>query len=731
MRAMLQIHEFSTGIQVEGTPDGGWVSKGFTGDYMNRTLPTIPSGVRDAITNREFAVAEGAYGSDPAIIGREVSGYGEEWSVVAVVTKGKDDRGRSASMYRYFLSQGRGKLEIILAWMNGEKQQGRGIVFDPFNSKREGQPNLYQAKSRTGFQLREDLRGLMSGSAPAIVPCQQPCAPLSLNEMAKQMAHRNGGAIAWAFKVEALEQPRMFQAIQPGSDRAEELLRRTLASQPRLTTPIAGEQAIKNAVKGLMRKVKPESLLALDNALSNSAIDERFWREIFDGQGASKAISQGLYSDQMVKLLTLRGAILPQTLPEFVGWMGSRSGKQDEHWTICAEFQSEILRESNQLLQLNSFREQVLAGARSLIPRVINKPELVSYVAWFLHPNHGIWGYWYRQQVREEINNDLSLMNRFVRQRNTNLDFQTTENLNWKKLLEDIAIFWQGHPRPRKQFESLADLFSQIGTLEMSALFHHISFGEVPGNIFDQLCPTHWDYAIYGIKVKRQVTPIESLAYFLLDIGAIDMKMMFVLPLLAISLTGGVLLGNTVLDLEEKPDSTQSSQNSGTEDSSSTPSKTPPESPSSPTNFASTPTPNDKDSADSPTQFKKTSEAIQKIANDLTSYSKGTHSVEIIQQEIIKILGFAPSENLSLKSLDSPDPNVAKQWVNAIEDYQQRKTLKVDGVINVDGRTSKMLKCDVAQNLKIVVQDCQAVTQPSTYQNGTPISVPPAVENIP
>jgi hypothetical protein len=71
-QSMIEIHEFSTGIQVErvGT---GWVSRGFTGEYMNRTLDLIPVAVQRAITNREFAVAEGASSDEPAVIGREIS----------------------------------------------------------------------------------------------------------------------------------------------------------------------------------------------------------------------------------------------------------------------------------------------------------------------------------------------------------------------------------------------------------------------------------------------------------------------------------------------------------------------------------------------------------------------------------------------------------------------------------------------------------------------------------
>lgn len=90
----IHIHEFSTGILVDGTGGAGeWKSQGFSGEYMNSTLAKIPTPVQLAIKNREFAVSEGASSQNPAIIGREVEYHGEAWSVIAVVTRGMDEDG--------------------------------------------------------------------------------------------------------------------------------------------------------------------------------------------------------------------------------------------------------------------------------------------------------------------------------------------------------------------------------------------------------------------------------------------------------------------------------------------------------------------------------------------------------------------------------------------------------------------------------------------------------------
>ena len=102
---------------------------------MNKTIDPIPRVVQEAISNRDFAVAEGASSEEPAFIGREMSGYSEEWSVIAVVYKReRRSRGAVASVYRYFLSEGLGKLPAIWNWLQSEKANGRKIFFSTVRS---------------------------------------------------------------------------------------------------------------------------------------------------------------------------------------------------------------------------------------------------------------------------------------------------------------------------------------------------------------------------------------------------------------------------------------------------------------------------------------------------------------------------------------------------------------------------------------------------------------------
>ncbi|WRH67834.1 MAG: hypothetical protein RSE13_05800 [Planktothrix sp. GU0601_MAG3] len=308
----IEIYEFSTGIEFKGVGTG-WVSLGFTGEYMNSTLDQIPGAVQRAIRNREFAVAEGASSDEPAVIGREISDNGEEWSVIAVVTKGRDDRGRSASMYRYFLCEGIGNLGNILAWIINQRPFP---VFNPDDVKKIGSKTVYTITGSDPIPLRDEFKLLLDNPTPIIIPWQERCTLLILNEMAGQIAENQ--LISWAFKVEALEQPTRFQVIQPASEKAEQLLRRITAITPQYTVNISGEQSIKSAIKGLSSReqVKPEQIHILEQALNNPQVTKDYWESLFNSEGATQGRTLGIYSPQMVRLLTLQAILIPEMLPK-------------------------------------------------------------------------------------------------------------------------------------------------------------------------------------------------------------------------------------------------------------------------------------------------------------------------------------------------------------------------------------------------------------------------------
>ena len=712
---ILQIHEFSTGIQAERTPDGGWVSRGFTGQYINRTLDPLPTAVENAIRNRDFAVAEGASRDNPAIIGREVSDGTENWSVIAVVTRGGDDRGRSASMYRYFLCKGAGNLWQILAWIESERKGGRMPVFDPFETKFMGQPNQFSAPNQPQISVRPELEQLLLNNVPVIVPFGEPCTTLIVDRMATEKAKRNHQLVAWAFQVEALEQPRGFLVIQPASEKAQELLQRAMASTPQYTAPIAREYEIKSAIKGLISrdKVKPEQVEVIETSINQ--VKDSDWEVIFNGQGSSQALKQGIYSPQMVRLLTLRAMVIPQTLPDFLDWMQQR-GKQEDHYQVSEVFQSEV----NNFFTQNVGQSQHILSRRNqgvmlIIPRIIQHPELLNPTVWLLSAPSGIWRKLYYQLVSQNIKNELTLMNpRVANPKNAaktqNPQPSITDEPQWKQLFNQLRVYWQNPSYPHdEKYLPLAELFGGLDEAEMAAFFYQVSLGCVPKKIFYRLKQEGWkpNLPVYGLKIKKQVGLAESLLVSLIEIGGINVPLAIVFILLILTFIGGFWSGGALNSSKKPGETTKSDSKTSpqsnrdlpgtpniTEDGNSTQSmQTPTVTQSSDSNISSIDPKYGKGME--PERFKKTIDSIDRIVKDVR-----LKKPEKSEQDILRAL----KQVLAVTDLDyEKEKKYSRQeqieLVKAIHSYQKKFGDQLGYIDDTTKQTISGLKEDIQKKL--------------------------------
>ncbi|WP_377474044.1 MAG: hypothetical protein P2A85_16960 [Microcoleus anatoxicus] len=712
---ILQIHEFSTGIQAERTPDGGWVSRGFTGQYINRTLDPLPTAVENAIRNRDFAVAEGASRDNPAIIGREVSDGAENWSVIAVVTRGGDDRGRSASMYRYFLCKGAGNLWQILAWIESERQGGRMPVFDPFETKFMGQPNQFSVPNQPQISVRPELEQLLVNNVPVIVPFGEPCTTLIVDRMATEKARRNNQLVAWAFQVEALEQPRGFLVIQPASEKAQELLHRAMASTPQYTAPIAREYEIKSAIKGLISrdKVKPEQVEVIETSINQ--VKDSDWEVIFNGQGSSQALRQGIYSPQMVRLLTLRAMVIPQTLPDFLDWMQQR-GKQEDHYQVSEVFQSEISNFFTQDPgQLSYILSRINQGLMLIIPRIIQHPELLNPTVWLLSAPSGIWRKLYYQLVQKDIKNELmsKRVNTWQNATKTqNPQPSITDDPEWKQLFHELRVYWQNRPYDEK-YLPLAELFSGLDEAEMAAFFYQVSLGCVPKKIFYRLKQEGWNpnLPVYGLKIKKQVGLAESLLVSLIEIGGKNVPLALVVILLILTFIGGFWSGGG-LNSSKKPGETTRNDSKNVQQS-DVPGILNNERYGNPTDYAPIPPKNDKKGESNgsqidsnpkyqegikPNRFQKTIDSIDQIVREVKG-EKG----EQYEQDILKALkDILDVPNLNYDGAKKYYPQEQIKLVEAIYSYQEKSGFKGYGYLDGPNRdTSKLLKQQIKSKLEI------------------------------
>ena len=477
MENKIDIHEFSTGIEVKGTANA-WESGGFTGEYMNRTLDKIPQAVLDSIANREFALAEGVVRAEPAIVGRIVRGYGESWSIVAVVTRGRDDLGRGVSLYRYFMCQGDRGIETILRWMN----KPLSWVFNPFDKRAIGKPHQADP-SFMEIQLNKFQE--MLDQAPTIIfPAAEVCAPLLLNEITRKLLRSNGDR-SWAYKVAMLERPEYFQVIYPADAKAEKVIREVLERRQNSSVLISGESGIKTAIKAVMNnRVKRGHLENLENALRNPRLDESYWKSVLDKEGASQAVRENIYGDRYVRLLTLTAMLVPQFLPIFLAWLVD-SKEWEIHYTTSLKLQESMLQEAPKFTEkFPRLSEYLKWGICYTIDDLVNEPKILKQSQSLL-TDSGFWSQLYKKSLSKELENVLYIMGKYIEQ-GKKWEPLKNEYPQWSSLLDKINKFWYPPEQADQNYKSLAKLFGKVGTARLAAIFYQVGEGSVPTSLFDK-----------------------------------------------------------------------------------------------------------------------------------------------------------------------------------------------------------------------------------------------------
>ncbi|MGK7901548.1 MAG: hypothetical protein AB4352_09060 [Hormoscilla sp.] len=685
------IHEFSTGINPERLLDGRWRSRGFkVGEYMNSTLENIPNSVVRAIANKWFEVSQDRNSQEATFIGRTVE---YEWSVVAAVSTGQDEYGRSTSFYRYFLCEGYDSLWKIIAWMNNQQQLGKQIVFDPFATQQLGHPHLYEIAYKPELPLPREWQTFLSDNQTPVViePGRVPNLQ-TINAMAEVKA--NGGPVSWAYNVEAIEHPEMFTIIQAANGQSYQNLaqRRQMRVESAgamvpsgdrgAMVPSGDRAALKTAINGLSggSQIKSEWIQTILAALRENQHTQ--WQEVFDGLGATNALRQGNSNPQMVRLLTLRAFILPETLPEFLEWLKIEDKQKQEkpQQKVSLEFQTQLKNKLNQLP--DNFTYGIINALNGLLCKKLS----VAAVLWLLTAQGSLWAP-YRLQLIEDVRRDLIAINTSFssnRRAPEPQAFSCGENL-WSNL----CSCWQNSYRS-SIYKPLAELFARLGNsksinapsaaYELSAYFYQVSDGAVPTAIFKRALPRERsdEGNIFGLKVKRKIPLPEQGMRFVKEYA----RIIAIVSLLASSHVATYLVG---LKQGQKQ-------------------------------MSAIVSPWKREAIGN---FTITKNAIESLVRELTQLSDKTPEQD--RNKIIETLQETLSENTDMQAkdlnyekaisanrweIDWQGEIAAAQgkWVEAIHSYQQRNQQKLpvaDGYIEPGKRTYNLLKCDVADSLEI------------------------------
>ena len=737
----IEIHEFSTGIEVKGTPTA-WESGGFTGEYMNRTIDPIPQTVLDSIANREFALAEGVVKAEPAIVGRVVKGNdGEIWSVVAVVTRGRDDRGRGVSLYRYFLCQNDGHIETILRWMGQPPRE-----FDPFEKRVIGQPhqanfNPKEVRLDKLEKVQKMLDQMLDQSPPIVFSATEPCMPLILNEITRIL--KPSGDRSWAYKVAMLERPESFQVIYPANSEAEKVISEVLKRRQSSSALISGESDIKTAIGVVINgRVKRKHIETLENALTNPQLDEKYWTSILDKEGALQAIREKVYGDRSVRLLTLKAMLVPKFLPDFLAWLAN-SKESEKHYNTSLKLQERISRETQTFTEdFPELSKHLKKGICRVIDRLVDKPKIFKELELLLTSQSGLWG-----QVYPSLSKELENVLNEIKQRN-NLQSLRSEYPQWSNLLDKINKFWgtqilhdHSDEKLTKYYKNLTKLFEKLETTKLAAIFYQIGEGSVPKSVFLEVSgnqlPKKNTVPVLGMEINQRKEIgdyVEDVYFFFFEtvnIGEVSMPRFIALIILLVVFTGGFTLGRFSVQLDPVIGRlvqfvTGKAQNNDKKNGNNQQSTFVQNNDNGKTEDVQEETQENRLSIENTDRYQQTDEAIEKIKNKLTSeierqaqynYNVPQYNYNVLDKAGIPNSFYMDPNNIKTKDIIiyciketiglQPNFQYSKiqeddakweEFSNAIKKYQKDNDAQgknADGVISPNGQTQKWLEQDI------------------------------------
>jgi hypothetical protein len=263
------------------------------------------------------------------------------------------------------------------------------------------------------------------------------------------------------------------------------------------------EQQINTAIKGLTRRVnlKSEHLEIIENALGNPQITAQFWDKYLNGNNTKMALEQSIYTSEMIRLLTLRAIILPDTLLEFLEWLQNRPEKKNDHYQLSLDFQFNLgkyLSEDFPFITTN-----IAIGVQLIVIDLVNKPYLLEIVTWLLKSSQSLWSKIYNSQVRISLENKFALMSYFTEDNPNDFNLFTAEEHQLIRNNKKLIII--------RKYKVLAELFAKLDddSAVLAIFFYQISRGKVSSKIYQKIKPNLTK--LFGITIKEQTNIFQKI----------------------------------------------------------------------------------------------------------------------------------------------------------------------------------------------------------------------------
>ena len=438
------------------------------------------------------------------------------------------------------------------------------------------------------------------------------------------------------------------------------------------------------------------------------------------------ALRDGIYSPEMIKLLTLRAIILPRTLPEFLKWL--KDIKRDDLLTISNNFQYDILKILTHEFRSEFIVERIELGVILIIPYLFKDESLIEQIIGLLKADKSLWGYFYINRISQKIDHDLKLMKNYAKQKEINDDFQIFNHESWEGIKDELAIAWRVPPhyqrfKPIPEYKIWVRLFDGLNESKFALIFAHFAYDKVPKDIFSKVTKvrfgSHYHYKIYDVITTREVGFFEQFILSLNDLLniEIDMKLWKIIILVTAFGLGGFFSRAYLFPskLEKSADTffknnIQNSQDSLLESltKSNEVKKTMAEILVDKENKAkliasviSCSKLNEECQVNNPAikliekaserdNFSKTAKSITSLIDELAK--DDSNNKEKYINSLKKTLG---NNNLDYNALSDPNEEIRKIWVKAIYVYQAKnidKGIQPDGIIDIFGTTETILE---------------------------------------
>ena len=153
------------------------------------------------------------------------------------------------------------------------------------------------------------------------------------------------------------------------------------------------EQQLITAVKGLTRRVniKEENLQIIDQALEYNNFNGEQWDNILNRNNINLALNNKIYTTEMVRLLTLRAIVNPDTIMEYLIWLnlGKKSNNNPLNYSLNFQQQvNNILKNNNSLLVIHS---QLKEGINIIVKELDKKNKIIQLLEQFISDNSNLW----------------------------------------------------------------------------------------------------------------------------------------------------------------------------------------------------------------------------------------------------------------------------------------------------------------------------------------------------